>query len=110
MNGLAPFTDCRDRGHAWVLPGEYRKLTGRGSSVVGFAIDDGVLTRTLLCLRCETDRLELLTRRGERVRMRYHYADGYLIKGAGRHSREEYRTIAVKAALKAMGQRRRKAA
>ena len=101
------FTDCRDRGHAWLLPSEMSNLrVAIQTQAVGYQLDQGVVERVLVCIRCGTERHESFARRGDRIKhAKYRYPDGYLIKGEGRHGRDEYRSMAVKAALKALKNR-----
>jgi len=106
------FIDCRDRGHAWFLPGEpvwsvvgaadATKLTAKRFGP-GWTITKVDVLRTLECWRCGTRRRELFSRSGIRIKnTRYDYATGYLRPGEGRHGRSEFRQVAVKAALKAL--------
>lgn len=61
---------CRDLMHSW-RPHTAWKI-------------DGGFERTLRCIVCETERVEVLNSFGEVLRRHYSYADGYLVPGTGR--------------------------
>lgn len=70
-SGLAiSWLHCRELGHNW------RPWTA--------AAKNGGFERALRCTRCRTERWEILTSTGAKVRGHYVYPDGYLHEGLGR--------------------------
>lgn len=75
---------CRDLRHAWVVEGFFRD-------------QDGV-RRRLNCLRCHTQRIDLWSPSGIRIKNRYKHPDGYRISGGVASDvvrREELRRVEV---------------
>lgn len=64
------FLQCRELGHNW-RPSTAKRV-------------DTYFERTLRCPRCKTDRIEVLSLRGEILSKQYRYADGYLSGKLGR--------------------------
>ena len=62
------FLLCRDVHHSWTVSGYH-------------AVGGGAVERTLLCERCETERIDEWTLGGARVRSWYRYPDGYQFRG-----------------------------
>lgn len=62
------FLLCRDVHHSW-------RVVGYGT------IPGGSVERTLVCERCETERVDEWTLQGMRVRSWYRYAEGYQFRG-----------------------------
>lgn len=58
---------CRDLRHAWVVEGFFRDSSG--------------VRRRLHCLRCTTQRIDLWTPAGVRIKNRYKHPEGYRISG-----------------------------
>jgi hypothetical protein len=73
---------CRDLRHAWATESSYYAV----------AVEGGVrgaryLERQLVCMRCDTKRIELVRVHAtwiERLDVRYVYAKGYQIRGASK--------------------------
>lgn len=101
------YEDCRDRGHPWMLPSEARRLGMDGVTERNWVTSNVDAVRTQVCFRCTTRKVETFALNGSRLSSRYRYVPGYLIRGEGRRSRVDYRTMVVKAAIKAMKGRRR---
>lgn len=98
------YLDCRDRGHAWFSADDPRVRAWEGLAAPSpWLLHRGVgRERVLFCPRCLTERHELFDRFGRRLKTpRYRYPPDYLNPGHGR-GREEYRQLAVRAALRAL--------
>jgi hypothetical protein len=97
------FEDCRDRGHPWMLPSEARRLGMEDVPERNWVMSNVDALRTQVCFRCTTRKFEVFGLNGVRLsHPRYRYVPGYLNRGGKKRSRTDYRTVAVKAALKAM--------
>ena len=71
---------CRDMRHAWEIEVDFHVATQIGTKVKH-------LRRTLVCLRCGTERNEryIMTRSGvEKETQSYSYPDGYQLEGIPR--------------------------
>ena len=75
------YLPCRDFGHSW-------------KPVTASKEPNGSIKRVLACARCETERHQILDRKGFVLSNFYTYANGYLIAGVGRL------TVADKALLR----------
>ncbi len=65
------FLDCRDLGHAWARPRVVEDKKFRH------------YTRLVVCSRCATERIQVISLAGMLVATSYRYATGYLLNGAG---------------------------
>jgi len=69
------FVECRDLRHSWALLQKFHPVDGKTKRV-------NYVVRTLKCVRCRTERTDVLdVRTFDRVSTAYHYAEGYTIKG-----------------------------
>jgi hypothetical protein len=72
--------ECRDTGHQW------KRLGKRGGYEITERFSNGrvrAMQRKLLCEHCRTERRDIYDGRGDLVRRRYVYPDGYLAKKGG---------------------------
>lgn len=75
------FVACRTLRHAWEPSGK----------VVG-SVAVSLTAFSCICLRCSTQRIDGIDRRGKVVTRRYHYPEGYLRKkGQAKIGYQDYR-------------------
>lgn len=79
---------CRDFGHSW------RPFTATWES------SDRYYEVQLRCARCKTVRIRLVGQRGQLIRSRYDYADGYVVKGMGRLDGDERDMLRLESVLR----------
>lgn len=85
-----PFQDCRSIGHAWAVDQAERAPRGL------------VFTRRLVvhCNRCQMQRVDSLTSRGDVIQRQYRQPEGYRIRAEETPKRAEFRRAMVERLLK----------
>lgn len=82
------FLHCRDYGHIW-RQANVERIRG------GFE-------RTLFCRSCKQNKFQVLNSRGEIVKEKRDYTEGYLIKGMGRMNVDGKSILRLESVLRAV--------